>query len=963
MLKSRIVLLLFGLPALAVAQTGLFGAGGSFAVGANPESIVTADFNGDGKLDLATANSGDNTVSVLLGDGTGHFAPASTFFTGSGPLQVLAADLNRDGKRDLVVLNGSGNSLTVLLGTGSGGFSPAVASPFSLQPSPTSMVSADFNLDGIPDLAIAYNSGGVVVYLGDGRGGFVQQSVLPGYHTGAAGLAAADFNGDGKPDILLIPAGSGSGGSFSYVFPGTGDGAFGSAVIGTLPLLVQHFNSNVAVGDFNGDGKPDVAEVETQSGALSLLLGGSQQTLSAYFTNFVLGAFCFSIAAADFNGDGQLDIALANFQSGTVSVLLGDGASTPHFTLAAGSPFAVGPRPLIAAGEFNGDGKPDLATSSGTANSITILVNGGPGRPGGVGSTPQTITFPTPTGPHTFGDPPFTLSATSTSGLPVTFTSGTPSVCTVAGSTLTIVSAGLCTVAAGQAGNAVFSPALPTAVTFNVDRRTQTITFAPLPDRPLGSPPFPISATASSGLPVTFLSETPSVCVYRSNSSPSNSLVYLNSLGTCSIEAIEYGDGNYLSAAVIVSFAVTAAGPPQTITFPPISDQPFTWAGIPLMATASSGLPVSYDASAPTCTVHGSNLLLFALGTCTIIASQNGNGTVPPATPVTRSFTILPGLQTITFQPPEIQLLSSGKVLLLASSSAALAVAFSSSTPAVCTISGVYAILVSAGTCTVTATVPPNPLYNPAAPVTVSFAVFAPSPPTPMISEVDNGFSNIPNSPIQSGSWVVIRGANLSNTNPGRGWNAGENFPTSMDGTSVTVNGKAAFLYYISPTQLNIQAPTDSMLGRVSVVVTNNGAISTPATAQYQASAPALLQWGGGQYPYALITRGGDLIGNPAVTPGAVSAHSGDTVTLWATGLGPTNPAVPAGQQPSGFPQLSTLPNVTIGGTDVTVFGAVLSYSGLYQVNIQVPALSGDVPIRISQTGFHSPEGVLIHVE
>ena len=235
----------------------------------------------------------------------------------------------------------------------------------------------------------------------------------------------------------------------------------------------------------------------------------------------------------------------------------------------------------------------------------------------------------------------------------------------------------------------------------------------------------------------------------------------------------------------------------------------------------------------------------------------------------------------------------------------------------------------------------------------------------PVISEVDNAFSNIPNSPIQSGAWVAIKGTNLSNTNPGRGWNANENFPASMDGTSVTINNKPAFVYFISPTQVNVQAPTDSTVGPVSVVVTNNGVSSAPATATYQADSPALLQWGGGQYPYALITRGSDFIGNPAVITGTLSAKAGDSLTLWATGLGTTNPPLPAGQQPTTFPPVSTLPTVTLGGTNATVLGAVLRYAGLYQVNIQLPATlpAGDLPIKLIQGSAQSPDGILINLQ
>jgi uncharacterized protein (TIGR03437 family) len=236
--------------------------------------------------------------------------------------------------------------------------------------------------------------------------------------------------------------------------------------------------------------------------------------------------------------------------------------------------------------------------------------------------------------------------------------------------------------------------------------------------------------------------------------------------------------------------------------------------------------------------------------------------------------------------------------------------------------------------------------------------------PTPTITEVDNAFSNLPNSPIQSGTWVAIKGTNLS-TNPGRGWNASENFPTSMDGTSVTINNKPAFVYFISPAQVNVQAPTDAALGPVSVVVTNNGVPSAGATATYQTNSPALLQWGGGQYPYALITDGATYIGKASVITGTVSAHAGQSLTLWVTGLGPTNPAIPAGQQPATFPSPTTTPTVTVNGANVTMLGAVLRFAGLYQVNIQLPASMpvGDLPIKIIQGSFQSPNGILINVQ
>src|SRR6185503_6768376 len=147
----------------------------------------------------------------------------------------------------------------------------------------------------------------------------------------------------------------------------------------------------------------------------------------------------------------------------------------------------------------------------------------------------------------------------------------------------------------------------------------------------------------------------------------------------------------------------------------------------------------------------------------------------------------------------------------------------------------------------------------------------------------------------------------------------------------------------------NVQAPTDAALGPVNVVVTNNGIASAAATATYQTNAPALLQWNGGQFPYALISRGSEFVGNPAAIPISVPAHAGDILTLWVTGLGATNPPVQAGQQPTTFPPVTSTPTVTVAGANVTVLAAVLRYAGLYQVNIQLPSAlpSGDQPIKI----------------
>ena len=239
----------------------------------------------------------------------------------------------------------------------------------------------------------------------------------------------------------------------------------------------------------------------------------------------------------------------------------------------------------------------------------------------------------------------------------------------------------------------------------------------------------------------------------------------------------------------------------------------------------------------------------------------------------------------------------------------------------------------------------------------------------PVISSVVNGASF--QAGIEAGSWVTIQGSNLANIDPkGRIWRADEivggRLPTVLDGVSVTVNGRAAYVYYISPGQINVQAPTDGTTGPVRVVVTNNGSASAPATAQLQAFAPAFFQYTGTSYAIATRTDY-SLVGNPSAIPGTAAAARGDVLILWATGFGATNPATAAGAVVGGAPALVYRPTVTVGGTPAAVISAVLSpgSAGLYQIAVQLPAslASGNLAIRATIGGYASPAGVNLFVQ
>jgi len=237
-----------------------------------------------------------------------------------------------------------------------------------------------------------------------------------------------------------------------------------------------------------------------------------------------------------------------------------------------------------------------------------------------------------------------------------------------------------------------------------------------------------------------------------------------------------------------------------------------------------------------------------------------------------------------------------------------------------------------------------------------------------VITAVVNGASFQPG--IESGSWATIEGVNLSNTNPGRTWLASEivngNLPTSLDQTSVTIDGKPAYVYYVSPTQLNVQVPTDANSGNVNVVVTNHGQPSAPFSAPLDSATPAFFLFPGTNY--AIATRVPDyaLLGNPGSIAGTIAAKPGDIIVLWATGFGLTAPATAAGVVVAGAPPVATLPTVTVGSAPVTVISTVLSPGsvGLYQVAIQLPASvpTGIVSVQASVEQATSPTGISLFV-
>jgi FG-GAP-like repeat/Abnormal spindle-like microcephaly-assoc'd, ASPM-SPD-2-Hydin len=377
--------------AIATGSTGpavciLLGNGnGTFGTGVDYPtigsfSVIVSDFNGDGNLDLAVGHGysggGGDEISILLGRGDGTFKPyISVPAPGDGDDSLAAADLNDDGKLDLVVASfyNSAGGVSVLLGNGDGTFAPAVSYP-APSDGTNSVAIGDFNGDGHPDIAATnYPGYDLSVFLGVGNGTFKSAMQYPA-SIDPVGLVIGDFNGDGLLDIASI-AGYGSSAAITVLI-GRGNGTFASHVNHTIPL----YPFNVAAGDFNGDGIPDLAVDSFKApGSVSILLGKGNGNFTIH-TDIKVGNYPSFLATGDFNGDGNLDVVVGatDPKSGTevLSTLLGKGNGTFEAQLSQTLTSDPG---NFAVADFNLDGKLDLATCQQLTTGVSVFLGNGDG--------------------------------------------------------------------------------------------------------------------------------------------------------------------------------------------------------------------------------------------------------------------------------------------------------------------------------------------------------------------------------------------------------------------------------------------------------------------------------------------------------------------------------------------------------------------------------------------------------
>jgi uncharacterized protein (TIGR03437 family) len=381
--------------AVSVTATAQFTAapGSPFPTKMNPTSIAVGDFNGDLIPDLAIANANSNSVTVLLGNGTGGFTEAtgSPFMVGTNPTALVAQDFDKDGNLDLAVANLNSGDVTLLRGLGTGAFLPG--SSFKAGNFPSALAAGVFfNKNGDQNLGLAVANKGdnsITILRGDGKGGFTQPTgpfQLGAGEKGPSSIAVGYFDADGNLDLAVANLNSGN----VTVLLGDGMGGFNSRPTGSpfqvFPVVPQAplpLPVSVVAAKFNGDDILDLAIANEGSNNVSVLLGdGNGGFTQAVGSPFAVGLEPVSVAAADFNKDGNQDLAVVNYRDGTVTILLGNGniatarPGTLQFTALTGSPFPVGSLPhFVALGDFNLDGRPDLAVANAGANNVTVLLN------------------------------------------------------------------------------------------------------------------------------------------------------------------------------------------------------------------------------------------------------------------------------------------------------------------------------------------------------------------------------------------------------------------------------------------------------------------------------------------------------------------------------------------------------------------------------------------------------------
>lgn len=356
----------------AAAPAGaVLGPATNFPTGGSPRAVAVADFTGDGKADIATADSLGDAISILPGDGSGGFGMKIDTTVGDDPRSLSAGDVNGDGKADLAVGNFAGTSAFILLGEGDGTFEGAIAEGTGTGVS--AVLLAELVDDADLDFAVVnYSTGKVSVFEGLGNGGF--GSPVPyTVESQPLSIGAADLNGDGRKDMAV---GNSGGDSISVVLSTGGGTSFGPTVRNpTSAGAGTGLGPNsITTADLNSDGKIDLATANTYSDDVSVLAGTGNGTFGPARV-FPAGEAPEGISTGNLTNDPKPDLVAAIPSTNLASVLPGDGLgafATPQNFVAAGTPRATW------TGDLNGDGNPDLLVANSVSDSVSVLLSRSP---------------------------------------------------------------------------------------------------------------------------------------------------------------------------------------------------------------------------------------------------------------------------------------------------------------------------------------------------------------------------------------------------------------------------------------------------------------------------------------------------------------------------------------------------------------------------------------------------------
>jgi len=851
---------------------------GGYKIGLTPLGVVAGDFNGDGKHDVAAVyfgpldNSAPGGISLLLGTGNGTLQSAVNYPAGLGTIAAAAWDFNGDGKDDLAVVNSVDGTVTIMLGSASGKLTTGNTYSTGMGTAPTSIAVVDVNGDGTPDLIVSTYSG-IVTLLGNGDGTF-RAGPFTAVQTLQSFVAAGDFNNDGKVDVAVTDYQNG----FVHILLGKGDGTFNQVA----QYLIGYAPGTFYVEDFDGDGNPDIVFAAGHPDALITL--PYTQTVGVLFGNgdgtfagapaYTVGSNPASMVTADFNGDGKPDLAIGEAQ-GQASILLGSGGGRFQAGATLNAQTSAS-QTGVAAGDLNGDGKIDLVVNDGVSGAAVFLGNGdgtfqAPLAVAGGGTGTSYVAMGDLNNDHKLD-----LAIANQTSNTVTVVPGNGDGTFRAGATFPVGS----------------NPTVLLTGDFNGDGNLDL-------------------AVVDSG---TFASSSDpgglSILLGKGDGTFQSAVNYSASINPNSISA---GDFNHDG---ITDLVLTAAAPNFNYTlvvFIGNGDGTFkpgvlvpTDFGPGKVAVADFNGDGKLDLVVPHCC--GDTDITYLLG--------NGDGTFQTEVPFTYASAFTSVVADFNGDgKPDIAFAAEPGVtgdafIFLNVPSAALQ-------PAVSGVIGASA-----------------------------FGAFA---------------------DVATGSWIEIYGSNLAADT--REWGAsdfmGSNAPTSLDGTSVQVNGNAAFVYFISPGQVNALVPGGVTAGTAQVTVTTGGVTSASFQVQDLNTEPGMLappnfNIQGTQYVVAQLPDGTYVLPAGAIA-GLTSrpAKPGETIVIYGIGFGPAENSAqqvsPVGQIASGLTKLTANFAAFFGQTqaDVAYAGLAPGYVGLYQFNVVVPTVanSNAVPFTFTLGG------------